>query len=274
MTVEVSGDGSPIVLMAGPIGGAFSYRQVVPTLVAAGYRVLAIDPFDPANGGVQAPTLEGMARRWGTALAALEVSQALVVAHSVSSTIALRLILQHPTMVRGLVSLEGGAAEQVGQGGRQFASGLAPLVRLPGGGRLVRHRLRGSLRERSASAGWITDEVVREYARPYISNPSRTLALMRSLGEVREEEPLAPRLEAIRVPVLLLLGDVMHPSRMGDAELAMMQGSLPGLQVESVRGSGHFVQEEQPALVAQWVLRRARSGAVIATDRSGDLRPR
>jgi pimeloyl-ACP methyl ester carboxylesterase len=264
VTVEVSGTGSPIVLMAGPIGGAFGFRQVVPALVTAGYQVLVIDPFDPANGGRQPPTLEDLARRWGSALATLELSQALFVAHSVSNTIALRLALLHPAMVRGMVSLEGGATEKLGQGGSHLASSLARLVKLPGGGRLVRHRIRGSLKERSASEGWITDDLVRAYARPFTSDPSRTLALMRSLAEVREGERLEPRLAGLRVPVLLLMGEARHPSRIGDAELAMMQGALPGLQVEAVPGSGHFLHEEQPALVTQWVLRRARSGAVIA----------
>src|SRR5262245_352002 len=45
--VTVQGDGPPIVLIAGPIGGAWGFRRVTSALVQSGYRVFAIDPFDP-----------------------------------------------------------------------------------------------------------------------------------------------------------------------------------------------------------------------------------
>ncbi|MBK8250133.1 MAG: alpha/beta fold hydrolase [Gemmatimonadetes bacterium] len=264
VSVEVSGAGAPIVLLAGPVGGTYSYRHVVPELVAAGYQVVAIDPFDPANGGHTPPTLGTLAHRWGAALTALGLRQAVIVSHSVSNAIALRLALEHPEMVRGIVSMEGGAAEHVGQHGTRTAAAIAHLVKLPGGGRLVRHKIRGALRERSAQHAWITEEVVRAYAAPYLRDPSRVASLMRSLGDTRDDTPLGPRLAALRIPILLLMGDTPHPSRPGDDERAMIVAAIPHLQVETLAAAGHFLHEEQPARVVQWVLRRARSAQVLA----------
>lgn len=44
----------------------------------------------------------------------------------------------------------------------------------------------------------------------------------------------------------------------------MMLAAIPHLQVETLAAAGHFLHEEQPAQVVQWVLRRARSAQVVA----------
>lgn len=262
--VEVHHRGPAVVLVAGPAGGTRSFRRVVELLVGDGHQVIVVDPFDPRQAGAGPHTLGSLATRWGGVLDALGVRQAVFVAHSLASSIVLRMVLDRPALARAVISLEGGAVEQVGQAGLRTAGAMAPLVHLPGGGRLVRHRVRGSLRERSRGAAWITDEVVRAYAEPWMTDPGRTVALMRALGAPGGGPTLASRLPEVRIPVLLLLGDVAHASRPPDGEVAAMRAAMPQLQVEQVEGAGHFLHEEQPAAVSRWVSRVGRRGATVA----------
>ena len=130
-----------------------------------------------------------------------------------------------------------------------------------------------SLIDRSANAAWVTKEVVDAYARPIVRDVSRSTALLRRLGNARESEPIEDRARTIDVPVLLLLGDVMHPSRPGDDEVARMRASLRSFRVDTIANAGHYLQEEQPAQVVERVLRVA-AGEVSAPGRSPNQSPR
>lgn len=114
--VAEAGAGEPVVLIPGLFGAGYGYRKVVPLLVASGYRAIVIEPLGVGRSGRPARadySLTAQADRIGAALDSLAVSGAIVVAHSVVSTMALRLAIRRPDLVRGIVSLEGGIAASV-----------------------------------------------------------------------------------------------------------------------------------------------------------------
>jgi len=146
--VTVEGAGDPVVLIPGLFGSAFGYRRVVRGLVDAGYRTILIEPLGIGTSARPEHadySLTAQADRVAAALDRLGVGDAIVVAHSVGAAIAYRLAYRRPDLVRGVVSLDGGPAEAATTRGFRRAIQLAPWIKLFGGERLVRAKVRRGL---------------------------------------------------------------------------------------------------------------------------------
>src|SRR4051812_13587244 len=114
LTVTVSGAGRPVVLLPGLFGSAFAFRRIAPQLVDSGYRTIVIEPLGMGTSARPARadySLTAQADRVGAVLDSLHITSAIVVAHSTSASIAMRLAFRHPVLVRGILSLDGGPAE-------------------------------------------------------------------------------------------------------------------------------------------------------------------
>src|SRR5262245_48165875 len=118
--VEVGGSGPLLALIPGLMGSAYGFRKVVGPLRDAGYRVAVIEPL--GIGGSSRPkdadySLTAQADRVDAVLRALDPYPAVLVAHSVGASIALRVACRHPERVAAIVSLDGGPAEAAGTPG-------------------------------------------------------------------------------------------------------------------------------------------------------------
>lgn len=105
------GDGPPIVLLHGYGDTADSWRRVVPGLLEAGHRVIAVDvpPFG-RSGDPHAPLLIDFYKEFFPELfEQLGLERATVIGHSLGGAISLHLTLQEPQMVErlGLVAPAG-----------------------------------------------------------------------------------------------------------------------------------------------------------------------
>ena len=254
LRVAIAGEGEAVVLIPGLFGSSFGYRKLIPKLVEAGYRAIAIEPL--GVGGSAKPdkadySLTAQADRIAAALPALGVDRAVLVAHSAAASIAFRMAYRHPERVAAIVSLEGGAPEQAATAGFRRALKFAPLIRLFGGRRMIRGKVRSTLLGGAADKSWVTDEVVDGYMATGSQDLGATLRVYKRMANAHEPEPLAPRLAQVRCPVLLLLGAVPHRGGPNAAEVARMQQALPMLTVERVPGVGHFVYEEDPQAVVR-----------------------
>jgi pimeloyl-ACP methyl ester carboxylesterase len=106
-----AGDGDPVVLIHGYGDTADGWRRVVPGLLAAGHRVIAIDvpPFG-RSGDPRAPLLIDFYKEFFPELfERLELERATVIGHSLGGAISLHLTLQEPQLVErlGLVAPAG-----------------------------------------------------------------------------------------------------------------------------------------------------------------------
>lgn len=266
LRVEVAGTGPTLALIPGLMGSAYGFRKIVGPLREAGYRVAVIEPL--GIGGSSRPrtadySLTAQADRVDAVLRALDAGPAVVVAHSVGASIAMRLAYRHPERVAAIVSLDGGPAEAAGTRGFRRAMRFAPLLRLFGAGRLRGH-VRSTLTSRSADPAWVTDEVVEGY----MAGPSRDLgATLRAYGRMAnapEPEPLAPHLPSIRCPVRLVIGTATREGGISDAEVEQLRRSLPSFAVDAVPDAGHFVFEEKPLAVVAAVEQTVGSAARMA----------
>jgi haloalkane dehalogenase len=254
----VDGEGEPVVFIPGLLGSAYGYRHLTSSLAADGYRTVVIEPL--GMGGSDRPrradySLAAQAERVRAVLDSLGIRSAVVVAHSLGSSIALHLAARHPERVRALVSIEGGVAETAMRPGLQKAMRWAPLIKIVASEDAVRPILARELRASSADGAWIADEVLAHYMADFAADVGATLDAFSGMADAQGPEGLAERLAEVRAPVVLMLGTAPHKGAPAQEEVALLASHIPTIAVEQVEGAGHFVHEEQPDAVLAAIAR-------------------
>lgn len=262
LRVTIAGAGETIVLVPGLFGSAFGYRHLLRLLPAAGYRAVVIEPL--GIGGSPRPrnadySLTAQADRLAAALEHLESGPAVIVAHSVGASMALRLAYRHPELIRALVSLDGGPAEEAATAGFRRAMRYAPWIKWLGGMKRVRPRIRKDLIAASGDSSWVTEEVVDGYTAGAAADLDGTLLAFLAMAEAREPERLTPHLAEIRCPVRLVIGGAPHQSGVSPEQVRLMEERLPWFGIDSLPGAGQYLFEEQPEAVASLIQRAAGS---------------
>ena len=252
LRVTIEGEGSPVVLLPGLVGSAFGYRRLRADLVQAGFQAIVIEPL--GSGDSPRPeranySLTSQADRIGAAMQSLELRNAIVVAHGVGASMAFRLTYRFPGAVRAIVSLEGGPAERAATPAFRRAMRLVPFVKLFGGVKLVRKKLREELIGASGDTTWVTEAVMDGYTAGHARDLDGTLKAYLKMSESRESEQLAPNLGKIRIPVRLLIGQATHAGVIGREEIHRMTTTLPDFRAIMVPGAGHYLHEERPDVV-------------------------
>jgi pimeloyl-ACP methyl ester carboxylesterase len=251
------GAGEPLVLIPGIFGAAYGYRRITGPLVARGYRTIVIEPLGygfsshpkKADYSFAAQTL-----RIGKALDQLQVKQALFVAQSTGAAIAFRLAILRPDLVRGLLSLDGGPAESAATPGMKKAFKFGSMVtKFAVDESKLRHDVRKEIVRNSGDTTWVTDAVIRAYTAGQTADMSGSIDAFQRMSKSKEPASLAGQLHELEQPVRLLVGTVPHPSEVPDEQRELLSSKLPDFEADSVRGSGQFIQEEQPSVVIEAV---------------------
>ncbi len=250
--VMSAGTGTPVVLVPGLFGGAFGYRKLVAPLEEHGYRVIIVEPLGTGTSaypkGVDY-SLTAQADRIASVLDTLAIRHALVVAHSVGVSMALRLTYRRPDLVRGLLAIDGGPVEAAATPGLQHAMKFAMFLKLFMGQGTLRRKVRHGMIENSGDTSWVSDSVVRGYTAGPAEDLHRTIDALHGMAKSREPELLRNHLAQIRVPVLLLVGRVPHGSSVTPEEVTQLKNQIRNFAVDTIAGSGQFIHEEQPDVV-------------------------
>ena len=260
--VEVwPGTGKTVAVIPGLFGASFTFRKVVPLLAAQGFRPIVIEPL--GTGFSSRPlkadySLSAQSHRIAAVLDSLGSGPVLVLAHSLGAAIAFRLAIERPDLVRGIVSLEGGPTEEATTPTFRSAMRFVPWIKLLGGIRLVRRKIRGMLLDSSGDQSWVTDGIVLGYTLGEARDLNATLKTFLAMSRAREPAKLAPRLGEIACPVTLVVGTAHHDGDVPPEEVALMSHSIKAFEVDSQRGAGHYLQEERPAAVVAAVERLAQ----------------
>ncbi len=259
--VEASaGNGRPVVLFPGLFGASFTFRKVVPLLVAQGFRPIVIEPL--GTGFSSRPpkadySLNAQSHRLAAAIDSLGSGPVLVLAHSLGAAMAFRLAIERPDLVRGIVSLEGGPTEEATTPVFRSAMRYVPWVKLLGGINLIRHKIRGMLLDSSGDRSWVTDGVVIGYTIGEARDFDATLKAFLAMSRAKEPAKFGPQLGGIACPVTLVVGTAHHDGDVPPQEIALMQRSITAFTVDSEPGAGHYLQEERPAAVVTALERMA-----------------
>ena len=263
--ISISGSGEPVVLVPGLFGSGYGYRKLGPLLNDAGYQTIIIEPLGVGQSARPEDadySLGAQSDRIAAALDTLRISDALVVAHSVGAAIVFRLAYKRPDLIRAVISLDGGPAESATTAGFRRAMRFAPLIRLFGGVKLIRGKIRRHMLAASGDASWVNDEVVQGYTAAAVDDVGATIRAYRAMARAEEREPLEPHLGEIRCPVLLLVGGVPHDGAIRPEEVTLLADGVPAFSVDTIPAVGHFLHEEAPQVVVHAVNRMRTTVAV------------
>ena len=263
LAVSAGLNGRPVVIIPGLFGLAWGWRNLVPLLEAAGFRPIILEPLGVGNSNRPRGadySLTAQADRLDKVLEQMDVDSALVIAHGVGASIALRLALRHPERVAGVVSIEGGPSETAASPTLGSIMKFAPILKAVAGPGMVRGKVRSLLEKSAGDPAWITDDVVKRYSDPLVADFGSAAAAFRSMAASTEAESLESNLSRITVPLELILGGAPHEHSVPPAELVILRTNMRDFQSVAVPGAGHYIQEERPQAVMvalQRLIRRA-----------------
>ncbi|MBA5222838.1 alpha/beta fold hydrolase [Streptomyces griseoaurantiacus] len=259
LAYEVAGEGPLVVLAHGVADSRFAYRAVVPRLVAAGYRVAALDMRGCGESSVDWPSytrtdvagdLIALVRHLG--------GPAVLVGHSFSGGSATIAAAQEPELITGVVELAPFTRGQSVSLGAFFTVGRyrKGMLRLLGAGMFGSLRLWRAYLEVSYPGGVRPADWERRTARmdALMGEPARMKAF-KAMGRSAPTDAGA-RLGDVRCPALVVMGtldpDWADPRAEGEAILAALPDGLGHL--EMIEGAGHYAHDQYPDRVISLLL--------------------
>lgn len=255
------GTGPVVVLVPGLFGAAYGFRHVLPRLADEGFRAIVVEPLGIGNSARPRRadySQVAQANRVAAVLGHLGIESAVVVGHSAGASIAYRLAVRHPGLVRAVISIDAGPVDgAVSPATRRYAT-FAPWVKWLGGVKLMRRQIRKSLVAASSDTTWITEDVINGYTAGAAADLDAMLLSFMAMAAAREPEKLKPRLGEIRAPVLLLVGGAKHAAAPSKDDVALLRRSVSLFAVDTIPGVGHYIQEERPEAVIAAIVRVGR----------------
>lgn len=268
------GSGPPVLLIHGASSTLSVFEPTVAPLLAPTYRLVAYDR--PGMGLSKdrpdnADTLKVQADVAAGVIEAMEMERPIVVAHSFGGAVALRLALDHPERISGLVLIGAPAYDWPGGVAWHYHWSSAPVV-----GGLFNHVLSrpfvgGALKsgvEGTFSPQEPPDDYVEATNSKLAVTPGPMHANARDVKNLKSELiAQSPRYPDIDLPVAILVGDrdgvvsyELHSKRLAE--------TLPNVRIEVLEGVGHAPHEAAPqklkALV-EWVGSQAGGAGNLAT---------
>ena len=256
--------GSSVVIIPGLISPAYAFRKVLPPLAEAGVRAVVVEPLGVGRSGRPGGadySHTAQAHRVAAVMDSLGIRQAVVMGHAVGTAVALRLALQRPDLVKGLLLVEGGALESAAVPGVKKAIQFSFLVRLFAGRGRIKKEVRKGLIASSGDTTWVTDSLVEHYTEGPAGDMGAVLRALKGMQRSVEPDSLKPRLSGIHVPVVLMLGGAAHEGAPSSGRIHVLEHAFPQLQQRIVFGAVLHIHEEQPAAVVEELLRLTHQGS-------------
>ncbi|MGJ5051738.1 alpha/beta fold hydrolase [Bradyrhizobium oligotrophicum] len=246
----------PLLLLHGASSNLEAMRRPLGDLLARRHRVLLVDR--PGHGWSprlrpEDSTPAAQARMLDEALARLGVGQVVLVVHSWSGALGLRMALDFPDRVAGLVMLAPVAYPWRGGVGRYNEAVTTPVVgpllahtiTLPLGLALMAPGARGVFAPQA-----MPDDFVDRTATPLLLRPREFIANARDLVTLKQAViEQAPRYGEIKVPVTIVAGEADR-TVYTDIHARPLAQVVPHSRLIVLPELGHMVQNAVPELVA------------------------
>lgn len=245
--------GPAIVMLHGASSNLEAIRQPLGELLARNHRVILIDR--PGHGWSSRDRLEDstpaiQGRMIAEALGKLGVGKAVFMAHSWAGALGLRMALDDPQTVAGLVLLAPVAYPWPGGISRYnrilakpvIGPLLAYTITLPLGALLVDAGARSVFLPQAMPDGYVSDTATMLLLRPreFLVN-ARDLVTLRAAVAVQ-----APRYAQIEAPVTIISGDRSDKTVSTHIHSQPLAATAPNAKLIVLPGVGHMVQNVAP----------------------------
>jgi magnesium chelatase accessory protein len=255
-----------LLLLHGTGASTHSWRELAP-LLARQAGVIAIDLpghgfSGPAGRGAHGDgaTLPGMAHGVRALLAAIAATPHWLVGHSAGAAVAVRMALDNPAGLHGIVSLNGALLPLHGLAG-QFFSPMAKLLALnPLVPRFFAWRAADpvALRRLIGSTGSTLDAEGEALYRRLVTDPDHVAGALAMMARW-DLDALQAALPLLNVPLHQVVAerDATVPPRDAQRVQRLLPAAAAG-SLHSLAGLGHLSHEEQPQQTAKLLLRLLR----------------
>ena len=256
----IHGEGEPVVLVHGTPSSSLIWRNVLPRLVAAGYKVHVYDllgyglserPRDPSidtSISAQVPLLKKLLEHWG-------LNSVHLVGHDFGGGIAQRFGVFHPAQLRSVTLMDAVCFDSSPsrQAQEQLAAGLEALIKAPDSDH------RAHFREWLLSAVWDKDAFAAGPLETYvemISGPIGQGSYFQHQArhyESKHTMEIADRLHELgKLPVKIIWGADDAWQSVDWAE--RLHRTIPGSGLIVLENAGHFAPEDRPAEIADHLI--------------------
>lgn len=256
----VFGSGDPVVLLHGTPSSSLIWRNVIPELVDAGFKVHIFDllgygqserPWDPAvdtSMTGQVSILEGLLELW-------QLTSIHIVAHDIGGGVAQRFAIFSPERVRTLtlvdvVCFDSYPSKRTKQ---QMEKGLQTLIKAEDDQHKEHFRtwLLSAVHNQERFVSSSLDTFL-----GYISNPMGQASLFQH--QIRHYDPkhtmeVASRYQELgKMPVKLIWGadDTWQVTDWAHK----LHEAIPNSELDIVKDAGHFSPEDQPKKISEFVV--------------------
>lgn len=230
----VRGEGSPTLVFVHGWSCDAGYWQAQMDAFAATHRVVAVDLAGHGTSG-QRPgeyTMEAFGQDVAAVLTALEITDGVLIGHSMGGPVVVEAALAAPERVRGLIGIDNFQEVSFGLSPEQIAGFTAALE----------GNFRGVVEpwvKAMFPAGADSVLVAKVAADMGSAPPAVAVSAMRNLlawGTDRAPE----RLPLLKVPLMCINADKEPTDEAG------LRAVVPGYQVRYMPGRGHFLMQEDP----------------------------
>ena len=260
--VQRMGKGPALLLIHGNGAASHSWRGVMPVLAE---RFTVVAPDLPGHGFTQAPpphrlSLPGMAADLGALLRKLDVKPQITVGHSAGAAILARMCLDARIAPRLLVAVNGAFMPFGGVANHLFSPLAKLLVMNPLVPRVFAWQASnaGAVERLLTNTGSTIDPYGVALYRKLTGDPAHVAAALRMRANWKLE-PLLHDLPGLATTLLLITA--ANDRSISPDVARQVREILPHAIMESLPSLGHLAHEEQPALIAQLVLKYAQATA-------------
>lgn len=249
------GHGPSIALIHGIPTWSYLWRNVIPPLIEGGLQIIAVDllGYGDSDKSINADLgVAAQADRMAAVLRKLNWHGRAIVGHDIGGGVAQLMCANDPEAAERLVLIDAIAYDSFPEPGiarlkDRVWDGIlsAPDFDLQKG--LTKGFSRGMVHNDR-----ITPELITAYERPFRGVDGR-LAYLRAARALRTEDLSArmKEVEKLNIPTLIMWGaeDAFQPIGYG----ARLAAAMPRARFEKVDGAGHFLPEDDPAIVARLI---------------------
>jgi pimeloyl-ACP methyl ester carboxylesterase len=263
LSVVVSGDGDPLLLIPGLGAGRSAFDPIVPDLARA-HRVITFDPrgIGESEGGANT-TMTAMALDAVMVLDAAGVTVAAVFGASMGGLVAQHLVVDHSARVADLILAATSPGGDYGVDPRpeDQAALLGKGARTPEEAYRIACTVLYSPQFQRTHSDFIEAQI-RERA----LHPVRPRVFSAQFNAMWQPDDSFERLAAVAVPALVLHGteDVVTPFE----NARILAGQIPGARLRAFEGCGHLFFHERPAETARVVSEHVRRSGEHASQLS------